>query len=82
MTPEEIVGLIGNIANRQDIREIQERQIEEIYSLVKEFEDIAKEWRKGYLDLEIKHKVKVANLEQTIEELEKDFKDLKMDWDE
>lgn len=28
-TPEEIVQLIGNIANRSDIREVQERQIKE-----------------------------------------------------
>lgn len=29
-TPEEIVALIGNIANRSDVREVQERQIKEI----------------------------------------------------
>lgn len=34
-TPEEIVGLIGNFANRPDLREIQERQIKEIKALIK-----------------------------------------------
>ncbi len=35
MTPEEIVALIGNIANRPDLREAQERQIREINLLIK-----------------------------------------------
>jgi hypothetical protein len=34
MTPEEIVGLIGNIANRPDIRAVQERQVKEIKALL------------------------------------------------
>lgn len=34
MTPEEIVSLIGNIANRADIKETQERQIKEIKILI------------------------------------------------
>jgi hypothetical protein len=34
MTPEEIVGLIGNIANRPDIREVQARQTREIHALL------------------------------------------------
>jgi len=34
VTPEEIVGLIGNIANRPDIREVQERQVKEIRALI------------------------------------------------
>lgn len=43
-TPEEIVGLIGNIANRPDIREVQERQIKEIQYL------IDKAYNKGHND--------------------------------
>jgi hypothetical protein len=34
MTPEQIVGMIGNIANRPDIQEVQERQIYEIKKLL------------------------------------------------
>lgn len=33
-TPEEIVYLIGNIANRPDIRAVQERQVREIKTLI------------------------------------------------
>jgi hypothetical protein len=33
-TPEEIVGLIGNFANRPDIRSVQERQVREIKTLI------------------------------------------------
>lgn len=33
-TPEEIVGLIVNLANRPDLHEIQERQIREIKILI------------------------------------------------
>jgi hypothetical protein len=36
MTPEEIVHMIGNIANRPDIRDVQNNQIEMIRNLVKE----------------------------------------------
>ena len=35
-TPEEIVALLGNIANRPDIRAIQERQVQEIKLLIEE----------------------------------------------
>lgn len=37
-----------------------------------DFERIAHEWKKSYLEMEIKHKVKIKNLEQTIEELKKE----------
>jgi hypothetical protein len=35
-TPEEIVGLLGNIGNRPDIRAVQERQVKEIQKLIDE----------------------------------------------
>jgi hypothetical protein len=35
MTPEEIVSLIGNIANRKDIRDTQAQQVKEIKKLMK-----------------------------------------------
>lgn len=34
MRPEEIVGLIGNISNRADIREAQSKQVQAIYDLL------------------------------------------------
>lgn len=34
MTPESIVALIGNIANRPDIREVQAKQVAEINKLL------------------------------------------------
>lgn len=40
MTPEEIVALIGNIANRPDLRETQERQVREIKALIQRQIDI------------------------------------------
>lgn len=36
MTPEEIVKLIGNIANRSDIKAVQLKQIKEIKELILE----------------------------------------------
>lgn len=33
-TPEEVVQLIGNIANRPDLREVQKRQVKEIENLI------------------------------------------------
>jgi hypothetical protein len=77
MTPEEIVALIGNIGNRPDIQDVQEKQVEEIYKLIKEFEDMAKEWKKGYCDLDIKHRIKIGNLEQIIYSLQEEIEDLK-----
>lgn len=65
MTPEEIVGLIGNIANRADIREVQARQIAEIKEFAAtQLDEIYKvlsdpqangDWIKSHL-LWIKHK--------------------------
>lgn len=47
MTPEEIVGLIVNFANRPDLREVQERQIREIKELIaKEVAKAKEEWWK------------------------------------
>ncbi len=58
-TPEEIVGLLGNIDNRPDIRAVQERQVSEIESL------IASEKRKLVSDLrmEILKKAEIMNNE-------------------
>lgn len=36
---------------------------------VKDFEKLAQEWKKGYSDLEIKHKVKLIEMQQIIDEL-------------
>lgn len=61
LTPEEIVALIGNIGNRPDIREVQERQVKEIEALVQKYTIALQEvkecphwdccdalWHKGY----------------------------------
>lgn len=43
MTPEEIVALIGNIGNRKDILDVQERQVREIKKLlIKQKKELAK----------------------------------------
>jgi hypothetical protein len=77
MTPEEIVALIGNhLPDYPDYQQYKDQQVEEIYKLVKEFEDIAKEWKKGYQDLLIKHRVEVGNLKATIEDLEDQLSNL------
>ena len=73
MTPEEIVALIGNIGNRPDLGKVQERQVEEIYKLVKEFEDIAREWKDGYTDMERSYRIKLNHAEQVIETLREDL---------
>lgn len=66
LTPEEIVALIGNIGNRPDIREVQERQVKEIEALMQKYITALRDvsdfphweccsaiWHKGY-DRQIK----------------------------
>jgi uncharacterized protein Yka (UPF0111/DUF47 family) len=77
VTPEEIIAMIGNPDNRPDLKKIQEQQVEEIYKLIKEFEDIAKTWHQGYRDLSKNSKIEVKHLHQTIQELESENENLR-----
>lgn len=48
-SPEAIVALIGNIGNRPDIREVQEKQLDAIREIVKERDEFAADrlnWKK------------------------------------
>jgi len=42
---------------------------------IKDFEILAIEWKKGYSELNIKHRIEIGNLKQTIEQLEQDLAD-------
>lgn len=44
---------------------------------IKDFEHLAIEWRKGHVELEIKHRREIGNLKETIKELEKEINELK-----
>lgn len=53
------------------------KELEQAQQDIKDFEKLAVEWRKGYADLERKHRIEIGNLEQTIEELETELDELK-----
>ena len=42
---------------------------------IKDFDILAIEWKKGYSELNIKHRIEIGNLKQTIEQLEQDLAD-------
>jgi hypothetical protein len=40
---------------------------------IKDFEKAAIEWKKGYTDMEIGYKIKLANMQQTVLQLEQEL---------
>lgn len=62
MTPEEIVGLIGNIANRKDIRDAHAQQIKEIKALVEAERKACSEIASGMADAYYKSGIEQAGI--------------------
>lgn len=50
---------------------------EELKAHVKDFEALAIEWKTGYHDMEKKYRVRLANAEQTVEQLKKELDDVR-----
>lgn len=48
-------------------------ELEQAQKDIRDFEVLAVEWKRGYSDLERKYRVEIANLKQTIEELEEEL---------
>lgn len=50
-------------------------ELEQAQQDIKDFEEIAKVWKRSYGEMETKFKILLANAEQVIEQLEKDLKE-------
>jgi predicted RNase H-like nuclease (RuvC/YqgF family) len=71
---DQVEQLVSDLQKEnQQLRE----ELEEAQKDIVDFEVLAKEWRKGYAELELKHRIKVMELEQVIDELEKELEDWK-----
>jgi hypothetical protein len=63
----EIENLINDL---QKENERLSKELEGAEENIRDFEVLAIEWKKGYEELRLKHQVEMANLKQTIKELE------------
>lgn len=71
ITPEQLI---------YDLQQENAKLQQELYQAeihITDFELAAKEWKKGYGDMEKKLKIKIKELEQIVEELESEIKNLK-----
>jgi len=50
-----------------------EKELDQAQKDIRDFEILAIEWKKGYGELNKKHRMEVANLKRTIGELEKEL---------
>ncbi len=71
MTPEQLIYELQKqiIALEKELAQAQED--------IKDFEVLALIWKKSYLEMESRYKIKLGNAEQVIEQLEKDLSDSK-----
>lgn len=67
ITPEQLV------TNLTDQVSKLEKELEEAQQDIKDFEKLAHEWKEGWEKTERDLKIKLANAQQTIEQLEKDY---------
>ena len=67
LTPEQLIYDLQSQVVRL------EKELEQAQKDVRDFEVLAQEWKRGHADLNTKHRIEVANLKQTIEELEKEL---------
>ena len=68
LTPEQL------ISNLQDKIENLIKELEQAQQDIRDFEVLAIEWRKGYKELESKHRIQVTEKDQVIRELETELK--------
>ena len=70
MTPEQLIYELQSQVLRL------ESELNQAQQDILDFEKAAKIWQKSYLDMEKEYKQKIANRDQTIEELQKELKEL------
>lgn len=77
ITPEQYISDLEKQISKLEV------ELEQAQKDIRDFEVLAQEWRKGHQDLKFKSEVKlrekdqiIAELEDEIEELKADFKDL------
>ena len=71
LTPEQLIYDLQS----QIIR--LEKELEQAQKDIKDFEVLAQEWKRGYAKREMDLNIKLANANQTIEELESELMTLK-----
>lgn len=71
ITPEQL------IRDLQRENERLQKELDEANEHIKDFEKLAIEWKKGHGELNLKHRVKMKELEQIISELEDEIEELK-----
>jgi predicted RNase H-like nuclease (RuvC/YqgF family) len=67
---DQVEQLVSDL--QKENRQLRE-ELEEAQKDIRDFEVLAKEWRKGYAELERKHRIKMMELEQVVTELEKEL---------
>lgn len=63
------------VNNLQKENEILKKELEQAQKDIKDFENFAVIWRKNYIEMESKYKIKLANTKQIIEQLEKELEE-------
>jgi uncharacterized small protein (DUF1192 family) len=71
LTPEQLIYDLQSQITRL------ERELEQAYMDIKDFEVLAIEWKKGHRDLDNKHKIKIMEKDQVIDELQDEIDELK-----
>ena len=71
LTPEQL------ISNLQSQIENLTKELEQSQKDIRDFEVLAIEWKKGYKELETKHRIQITEKDQIIKELEEEIEELK-----
>lgn len=69
LTPEMLIAQL-----ERDIEKLKE-ELAEAHQDIKDFEELAHTWKKGWEDKEKQYKRKLGNSEKTIEQLEEDLEE-------
>ena len=71
MTPEQLISDLQKLLGELQM-ELTQAQAD-----IKDFEELAIVWKKSYGDMERNYRIKLANAEQTIQQLNKELEELK-----
>jgi predicted RNase H-like nuclease (RuvC/YqgF family) len=71
MSPDQLIYELRKECEKLELR------LTEAHQDIKDFEEAAIEWKKGYAEMEKSYKVKLANAKQTIEQLEEELDEAK-----
>ena len=74
MTPEQLISDLQKLLGELQM-ELTQAQAD-----IKDFEELAIVWKKSYGDMERNYRIKLANAEQTIQQLNKELEELKNQW--